>query len=184
MKDLLDFVTEQCLSETSKNPVEILRNLMALPGIPMHGPVHHVLVGSALLTAFRNGGGKVDLPKALAEMRVRGEQVPGGACGRWGACGAAISTGTFVSIVTGATPMATDAWGLSNRMTASALEAIGRVGGPRCCKRDSYLALLQAVEFSREHLGWNWNPNRFVASIRRKIPNVSVPGVLLLRRCE
>ena len=35
----------------------------------------------------------------------------------------------------------------------AALDAIGSVGGPRCCKRDSYLSILRAVDFVREHLG-------------------------------
>ena len=61
--------------------------------------------------------------------------------------------GRFVSIVTGSTPLANEAWGLSNKMTSSALGAIGEVGGPRCCKRDSYLAIARAVEFVKEHLG-------------------------------
>ena len=38
-------------------------------------------------------------------------------------------------------------------MTARALENIGKAGGPRCCKRDSFLAILAAVDFVREHLG-------------------------------
>ena len=38
-------------------------------------------------------------------------------------------------------------------MTARALDHIGRVGGPRCCKRDSFLAVLAAVDFVRERLG-------------------------------
>ena len=38
-------------------------------------------------------------------------------------------------------------------MTARALGAIGEIGGPRCCKRDSYLSILQAVDFVRENLG-------------------------------
>lgn len=42
---------------------------------------------------------------------------------------------------------------MSNKMTAKALGAIGEVGGPRCCKRDSYLSILQAVDFVRENLG-------------------------------
>ena len=37
-------------------------------------------------------------------------------------------------------------------MTARALDSIGKVGGPRCCKRDSFLAVLAAVDFVREHL--------------------------------
>jgi hypothetical protein len=59
----------------------------------------------------------------------------------------------FVSIVTGSTPLANEAWGLSNRMTSSALGAIGEVGGPRCCKRDSYISIIKAVEFAKAHLG-------------------------------
>ncbi len=149
----IDRIIGVCLAETSKNPIEILQKLMALPFCHMHGPEHHSMVGAALLTAFKNAGGDIDLHKALIEMQSRGKQVPGGACGFWGACGAGISTGMFVSIVTGATPLATDAWGLSNRMTAGALYAIGAVGGPRCCKRDAYLAVAEAVKFTKEHLG-------------------------------
>lgn len=86
-------------------------------------------------------------------MSSRGSSVPGGACGFWGACGAGISTGMFISIVTGSTPLGEDNFGLSHKMTARALEAIGEIGGPRCCKRDSYLSILQAVDFVRENLG-------------------------------
>ena len=111
------------------------------------------MVGAALLTAYKNAGGDIDLPKALVEMQSRGKKVPGGACGFWGACGAGISAGMFVSIITGSTPLAKEAWGLSNKMTSSALGAIGDVGGPRCCKRDSYLAVTKAVEFVKEHIG-------------------------------
>lgn len=149
----MDSIIGLCLTETSKNPIEIIQKLMALPFCHMHGPEHHVMVGSSLLTAYKNAGGNIDLQKALVEMQSRGKQVPGGACGFWGACGAGISSGIFVSIVTGSTPLANEAWGLSNKMTASALDAIGTVGGPRCCKRDSYLAITKAVEFANEHLG-------------------------------
>jgi hypothetical protein len=86
-------------------------------------------------------------------MHKRAKQVPGGACGFWGACGAGVSTGMFVSIATKSTPLAEKAWGLSNQMTAKALEAIGKNGGPRCCKRDSYLAVTEAVKFAKENLG-------------------------------
>ena len=111
------------------------------------------MVGAALLTAYKNAGGALELEKALIEMQARGKKVPGGVCGFWGACGAGISAGIFVSIVTGSTPLKTREWGLSNRMTSGALDAIASVGGPRCCTRDSYLAIIRAVEFSRENFG-------------------------------
>jgi len=149
----MDAIIGVCLSHRSKDPIEILRTLMSLPFCHMHGPEHHILVGSALLTASKNAGAELDLTSALNEMFSRGRKVPGGACGFWGSCGAAISSGMFLSILTGATPLSQESWGLANSMTAASLQAIGAVGGPRCCKRNSYLAITQAVQFVKEHLG-------------------------------
>ena len=152
----VDPVAALCLAETSRNPIEILEKLMSQPDCPMHGPTHHVLVGAALLTAYNNSlpdSSKPDLKEALAEMRERGEQVPGGACGYLGACGASISTGIFLSIVTRNTPFSTDTWRLFNLCTARALEQVALNGGPRCCKRDSYLSVLTAIDFVKENLG-------------------------------
>ncbi len=149
----MDSMIGYCLSEHSKNPIEIMDKIMSLPFCHMHGPEHHVMVGAALLTAYRNAGGELELEKALLEMYRRGKEVPGGVCGFWGACGAGISTGIYMAIITKSTPLATTAWGLSNRMTAKALGSIGEIGGPRCCKRDSYLAITEAVKFTKENLG-------------------------------
>ena len=38
-------------------------------------------------------------------------------------------------------------------MTARSLMAIARHGGPRCCKRDSWLAIRTAVTFLEERFG-------------------------------
>ena len=149
----MDAIIGLCLDETSKNPIEILEKMMALPFCHMHGPEHHVMVGAALLTACRNAGGELDLAPALTEMMNRGKSVPGGACGFWGACGAGLSTGMFVSILSRSTPLTGEPFALSHRMTSAALAAIGEIGGPRCCKRDSYLSILAAIDFAEEHFG-------------------------------
>lgn len=149
----MDSIFALCLRQKGKGPIEILEEMMAQPFCHMHGPEHHVMVGAALLTAYRNAGGALDLPNALSELYSRGSGVPGGVCGFWGACGAGISAGIYLSIVTQATPLAGKAWGLANQMTARALGAIGAYGGPRCCKRDSYLAISEAVRFTEEALG-------------------------------
>ena len=149
----LDSIVAVCLGSESRNPLKILETMMTMPFCHMHGPEHHVMVGAALLTAYKNAGGKIDLSRALREMFRRGKGVPGGACGFWGACGAAVSAGIFVSIVTMASPLAVEPWGLANLATARALERIGALGGPRCCKRNSYTAVLAAVEFAKEKLG-------------------------------
>lgn len=149
----LDQVIEICFDHTSTNPLEILESMMSLSQVHMHGPEHHILVGAALLTAYHNAGGKIDLNQAIFEMMARGKKVPGGACGFWGACGAAISTGMFVSIVTHSTPLSELPYQLSISMTSQSLGAITKIGGPRCCKRNSYLAILSAVNFVKENLG-------------------------------
>ena len=149
----LDSILSVCLGSTSKNPVEIIQSMMALPFCHMHGPEHHVMVGAALLTAYKNAGGNIDLEKALGEMMERGREVPGGSCGFWGACGAGLSSGMFVSIVSSSTPLSVEPFRLSHQMTAKSLTAIGEIGGPRCCKRDSYLSILAAIDFTAEHFG-------------------------------
>lgn len=137
----------------STNPIEIAAEMMNSPFVNMHGPEHHYLVAAALLAAFAKAGGDVDLAKALPLARQRAEKVPGGVCGFWGCCGAGVGTGIFVSLITGATPLSAEPWQLANRMTSQSLAAIADNGGPRCCKRDSYLAILTAVDFVRDHLG-------------------------------
>ena len=109
------------------------------------------MVGAALLTAYKNAGGAINLRESVMEMLNRGKAVPGGTCGFWGACGAGISAGMFVSILSGATPLTEESWGLSNQMTSKALETISRTGGPRCCKRDSYMAIISAIDYVAEN---------------------------------
>ncbi|MBR2571740.1 MAG: SAM-dependent methyltransferase [Clostridia bacterium] len=149
----LDAIVALCLESPSKNPADILEGMMAMPFCHMHGPEHHVMVGAALLTAYRNAGGEIDLERALTEMVRRGKSVPGGACGFWGACGAGISSGMFVSILSSSTPLSAEPFALAHQMTAKSLNAIGEIGGPRCCKRDSYLSVLAAVDFAAERFG-------------------------------
>lgn len=158
----IDQVIGLCLKEKSRNPLEIVGKMMDMPFCHTHGPEHHIMVGCALLTAYSNAGGKLDLPTALDEMISRGSKVPGGACGFWGACGAAVSTGMFLSIATGSTPLAKEEWGYSNLMTAKSLFRLGEIGGPRCCKRNSYLAILTAIDYAEEVTGVRMEKDRLI----------------------
>lgn len=149
----IDRIVELCLAEESKNSGVILMKLMDQPFCHMHGPEHHIMVGASLLTAYKNAGGEIDLRAALLEMQTRGKEVPGGVCGFWGCCGAAVSTGIFYSIISGANPLTEESWGGANLMTSAALQKIGAVGGPRCCKRDSFFAVQAARDFTKERTG-------------------------------
>ena len=147
-------VIEEMVKKTdSCSPVEIMQEVMQNPYIYMHGPEHHVLVGAAILTAYKNSGGEINYEEALEEMIRRGRQVPGGICGFWGCCGAAVSTGIAYSILSGASPLSGRSFGSANQMTARALQAIGEHGGPRCCKRDSFLAATEAVKTIHRETG-------------------------------
>lgn len=142
-----------CNHTTLKDPIAIMQQCMDQPCVHMHGPEHHFLTGAALLAAYAGCGGAVDLERMLPELLRRSKQVPGGACGAWGCCGAAISAGIFLSLVTGNTPLSSDSWGTSMALTAKVLERIAAIGGPRCCKRDSFVAAQTAAEYVKEHLG-------------------------------
>ena len=155
----IEVIMEGCKASDSKNPIVIMQQLMEDPYIYMHGPEHHVMVGAALITAYYNSGGyegkggREAFEEALDEMKSRGREYPGGACGLWGSCGAAVSTGMFMSIITKATPLTGKSWKLSNMITSKTLGAIAELGGPRCCKRNSFTAVKEAVNFVKENFG-------------------------------
>lgn len=149
----IDWVMKEIGKCSSKNPIDIVRQAMNGEHVHMHGNEHHVIVGAALITAYHNAGGQVDLSACLSEMKARGSRYPGGACGFWGACGAAVSAGMFMSIVTGATPLTESTWGFANRVTANALSRMADIGGPRCCKRNSFIAIETAANLTSKLLG-------------------------------
>ena len=148
MEKRFERIVADCLQEKSSNPIEIFNRIAEKDYIRIHGPEHHVLDGVAILTAFANAGGSIDLKKAFEELVKRGSQMPGATSGQWGVCGAVSSMGAALSIIDGTGPLSTDSsWGEHMRFTSAALSALADVGGPRCCKRDAYLAFLKAVDF-------------------------------------
>ena len=142
-----------CCETDFDDPYSIAYAIMSDPSVHMHGPEHHMIVGCSLITAYRNAGGDINLRPALAEMIARGRTVPGGSCGNAGCCGAAVSAGMAFSIITGTAPLSTKTWGEANLLTSECLARIGSVGGPRCCKRDTALAIETAVGFIGDRLG-------------------------------
>jgi hypothetical protein len=148
------WIEQQCLTSDATNPIQLAVELMRHPCVAMHGPEHHFLVPAVLLTTYFNLKQQADKKRRkVQEARRRAGSVVGGSCGFHGACGAAIGVGIFVSLVTEATPMSSEEWRLSNTATAEALTRIADGGGPRCCKRNTFLALESAVDFSSAHLG-------------------------------
>jgi hypothetical protein len=150
-----DVIERCCVHTESLDPAALALTLMNHPSVNMHGPEHHFLVPAVLLAAYCSVKGitKEEKSALIRTARQRSEDVKGGFCGLHGACGAGIGTGICVSLITGATPLSTSERGLSNRMTAESLLEIARTGAARCCKRDSFLAILSAVRFLGNEFG-------------------------------
>jgi hypothetical protein len=147
-----DFIAWFCIASNSKNPIEQAITLMKDSRVKMHGPEHHFLVPAVLLSAYYNVSGEVDKKEEKINLaQKRAANVLGGFCGFYGDCGAAVGVGIFISVLTGSTPLSTNEWRLSNLGTAYSLLAIAEKGGPRCCKRNSFLAIQEATRFVQEH---------------------------------
>lgn len=148
-----EWIEQFCINSREEDPVLLADSLMKSPLVNMHGPEHHFLVPAVLLTTCYNVSNQVDKKKiALRKTRDRAEKVLGGICGFWGTCGAAVGNGIFLSVYSDITPVSVADWRLANHQTADTLKIIAGHGGPRCCKRDSFLAIQQAVKFIEQHL--------------------------------
>lgn len=146
-----ELIEKVCINSASTKPVELAMSLMKAPSVSMHGPEHHFLVPAVLLTAHYNQAGNAqEKAKKIKVARGRAENVLGGFCGFYGACGAGIGTGIFISLITDSTPLSRQTWGMANQMTAESLRCIGALGGPRCCKRDTFMALKTAKKFAKQ----------------------------------
>jgi hypothetical protein len=149
-----DLIERFTIDSSAKDPLAMALTLMKSQSLKMHGPEHHFLIPAVLLSAFYN---TTDEPrekeKKIKLARKRAEKVLGGFCGFYGDCGAAVGTGIFLSVITNATPLSQKEWRLSNLITAKSLFTIANAGGPRCCKRNSFLAIEEAASFLKEQFG-------------------------------
>lgn len=142
-----EFIISKCEKCSSTDPYKIFGSLAKSDFVRMHGPEHHILDGACILTAFYNAGGKIDLHEALKKLMHEGLRMPGAACGLWGVCGAVTSIGAALAIIDGTGPLSREDWGSHMEYTSAALARLAKTGGPRCCKRDAFLAMEQAVSY-------------------------------------
>jgi len=131
--------------------ITLLKRIRSHPAIPMHGPEHHAMIPGIILAAFRNSGG--ELAGDTINIGIdRGAEIPGGACGFWGACGAAIGTGIAVSAIFSATPLTPSPRQTAQDFSAKILSTIAQFKGGRCCQRETWLALTETARLSKKIL--------------------------------
>ena len=149
----MDWVNAILLASDSVCPADLLEEAMSARECAPFGPVHHYLVGASLLACAHNAMGTEGLPAHLAELERRAGAVPGGTCARWGVCGAAVSCGMALSILLENAPLKAEGWSETQLMVADLAEKIARAGAPRCCKRDSRIAVRAATGWFNKLLG-------------------------------
>lgn len=105
-------VKNECLKAVTKDPVELLFDIMQKEEIGIHGPEHHILDGSCS-----------SLGAALAILHETG-------------------------------PLSNNQYYKDNlHFVSRALYSLAEVGGPRCCKRNAFLATQTAIDFVKEQYG-------------------------------
>lgn len=150
-----DLIERYCRNTDATSPLSMALTLMNNPLLKIHGPEHHFLVPAVLLASFYNliTAKAGEVAEKLGQARKRAEVVTGGFCGYWGACGAAVGAGIFVSLITGATPLSDNERKLANKITSDCLRVISENGGPRCCKRESLSAIITTIGFVAQEFG-------------------------------
>ncbi len=149
--DHIGFIRTYCRNTTASDPVAIFMEMRQSHLFPLHGPEHHALVPAAFLTAYRNSFG--DPPQARIEAAIeRGAGLPGGTCAYWGGCAAALGIGIAYATILRATPLSHEPRGTVQMVVSRILAEIGKFNTPRCCRRESLLAIKFGCELSAENL--------------------------------
>ncbi|WP_446008476.1 DUF5714 domain-containing protein [Candidatus Electrothrix sp.] len=148
----LEVIRSVCLNTREKDMITLMNRIRNHPALPMHGPEHHALVPGVILAAFRNNGAAIN-QDIIATGIDRGSKVPGGVCGFWGCCGAAVGAGIAAALIVESTPIKAGERQQAQAFTAEILAEISKVKGGRCCQRETWVALTQSSRLSQEFFG-------------------------------
>ncbi|NLD38221.1 MAG: hypothetical protein GX654_15265 [Desulfatiglans sp.] len=150
--DVIEIIKNVCLQSRESNMVKLMQAIRSHPLFKMHGPEHHSMVPAVILTALKNRGEQITDDDIVTAIE-RGKTVCGGACAILGACGAAIGAGIAISIVLKASPNDGGKRQAVQQATQRVLARIASFKAPRCCQRDSWLALKEASAIINEITG-------------------------------
>ncbi len=150
-RDHVGFIRTFCRNTGEGDPIAIFSEMRRSHLFPLHGPEHHALVPAAFLTAYRNRFGEPPQPRIEAAVE-RGANLPGGTCAYWGGCAAALGIGIAYAAILRATPLSHEPRGIVQSVVGEILSELGQFGTPRCCRRESYLALRIGCRLSPQYL--------------------------------
>lgn len=149
-----DIVKTICLQSKKTDPIDLAKEIMASPAIRMHGPEHHFITPAVLLTVLANfTNERQKLEEKILKAEEMATQMAPACSWHLGTCGAALGASIFLIIWKGLDPNDEKSWEEGNFIVANSLKRIAELGSPRCCKRDTYIALEESIEYLRSHYG-------------------------------
>jgi uncharacterized protein DUF5714 len=149
-----EFIKQQCLAYAGNDPVDLVVQIMNSPQIKMHGPEHHFILPAVLATCMRNHLGiKLELSDVLDKVEKRAiDETPSECDFKGGNCGSAVGAGVYLSMHLAGIKSDEEIAVMQKEITDASLKAIHDHGGPRCCKRDTYLTLDASLKYFKEKL--------------------------------
>lgn len=144
-------IRQICLSTDKQDMISLIKEIRDEQSVPMHGPEHHAMLPGVILASAKNSGLPVTQDDILTGIS-RGAKVPGGSCGFMGNCGAAIGAGIAFAVLLESTPLTPAARQKAQGATARILTRIAEMKAGRCCQRETYIALRETAEISKDIL--------------------------------
>lgn len=147
-------IRRRCLEYCGANALELACELMEAGVVRFHGPEHHYLTSACLCAAWCNviGESKAD---HLEKLMARCEKIPPAVCGYYGVCGDSMAAGACASEMLGASYLSDESWQRLSELTSRTQAGIAASckRGPRCCKRTTFAALIEASAWLHDELG-------------------------------
>ena len=160
MEQKYQLIKDSLLKTNDKNPITILKSIMKKDFVNIHGPEHHFLDGASLMTAMKNSGLDIDLSVYLDKLAERTIKMPGAMCGYWGMCGSVASVTAVFALIDKTGPLSNNAsYGEHMAFSSKVIARMSEIGGPRCCKRNAFISLGEAVKYANKQYHLDMDEN-------------------------
>ncbi|MCF8037111.1 MAG: methyltransferase domain-containing protein, partial [Desulfobacteraceae bacterium] len=146
-RDAAGIVSQICKHTNQAKMIPLLDTIRSHPAFAVHGPEHHFAVPAVIVAAFGNMGGNIS-DKDIQTAMDRGRSVPGGVCAFWGTCGAAVGVGIGFGVILQSNPLKPDPRQMVQKAVGAIIGEIAETRAGRCCRRESYTALIHAARWS------------------------------------
>jgi len=169
-KESINKIYENMFDCKDENPLDIAEKLIAKCGICGNSP--HPLTTAAFLVAYKNLTGNINDDEVMDGV-MRATQIPGGWCGYYGTCGAAVGIGVAFAIIQKSTPMSDLERSIANIATSEALKCVADLGGPRCCTSSVRVSIETGIVVAEKYLNIKF-PERNNKFLKCWVSNVNV----------